>query len=460
MKSQRIRFDWKNNTVSYLWGDHPLVIAGNNKALDIVINMLEENNDVQTISLRLSKELNADIEKVSKYVETISNTLKRYTLLISEKSENILKNTEISHSLSMATLNITKKCNLNCIHCYADKNSKKEMTNDEIANVVLQLSNLITNEPKLLILSGGEPTLEVEKLKIAIKTARENGLNPRVNTNGYNIDDELAKFFFENNVLVQVSIDGIDAPTHALLRQSKKSYYTAINAVKCLVSNNCRTRISFTVHEKNYMQIPAMIDLAEELKVEQFITSNLVNVGNALENKLKGIEYSKEFDILYNCVKNDEKKQYMTRATLFAETITAIRMGIKFTYCGTGCSTCMVDSDGSLFPCINMTKCEYYVSNVLKTDFNYVWENSEILKRLRKLNIDSMNNDCKSCVYRYFCGGFCRGETIEAGQQINSKYIRCTEWKKALNKILSCIAESPNLYFFNNNISTGGFYRE
>ena len=56
------------------------------------------------------------------------------------------------------------------------------------------------------------------------------------------------------------------------------------------------------------------------------------------------------------------------------------------------------------------------------------------------INVDTINKQCASCVFRYFCGSYCRGETISAGENLYSPYIRCSEWKQALIKIPARIA--------------------
>ena len=368
-----------------------------------------------------------------------------------------------SEGLSMATLNLTKNCNLKCRHCYVGGKSFEkmpEMDASEVRNVIEALSKLIVNQPRLFIISGGEPTLEKSKLRQAVQVAKANDLNVRLNTNGYGVDDDLAVFLANHQVLTQVSLDGVDPKTNSLLRGSEKAFYDAIDAIKKLVEAGVRTRISFTIHSENIHQLADMINFSQDLGVEQLTTSSLVGIGNAKENRMQSVEFKEEFEVLYDSVKDDREKQMMTKSTLLAETIQAIRAGIKFSYCGTGLSTCCIDANGDVYPCINMVRDDYRSGNAAKESIEQFWENSTVLSKLRMLNVNSMNFQCAQCIFRHFCGGYCRGETLESGAELTSPYVRCKAWKQGLVKVLDILSESPDIYYFDEDPVVSVMHRE
>lgn len=458
--------NWKNQNVTVFWPDYPFVIAGNEVLVNI-INAIESNDDLRVLSNYLADKFKVDFKDAEQYIKNIQSALNE-TGVLANKVKSLKNNADKKlqsvdeNNLAMATVNVTRKCNLKCRHCYAGGGREKieEMTTDGIKKVVSNLGMLIIKEPRLLILSGGEPTLEREKIKTAIETARQYELNLRLNTNGVNMDKDFARYLADNEVLVQVSLDGHNEETNKVLRGTLRAFNDAVSAVKQLVSAGCRTRISCTIHSGNVYGIPKMLDMAEDLGVEQFTTSSLVNIGNALMNDVNPVEYKEEFDILYNAVKGNEKRQRMTKSTLFAETVNAIRAGIKFTYCGTGQCTCCVDSDGSLYPCINLVRKDFNIGNILRSNFPDLWKNSSQLHELRSLNVDSLNAQCSDCDFRYFCGGYCRGETIASGGNLNSPYYRCTEWKRGIIKIMNVLSADPNIYYFGEDPYKGVMHRE
>jgi len=460
-----IKLKWANDRISLLWPDHPLLMAGD-KSLEFVIDCLDERISNKNIASKLASNTEFNLEETTAYVNQITNALQESGVTQGGKHQQLYKEGEevpSSNDLAMATLNLTRKCNLKCNHCYAEggnKQHKKEIPIEELPIIIDRLSKIITRAPRLFIISGGEPTIERDKLEVAVAEASKNGLNVRLNTNGFFMDDTLAAFLAEHKALTQVSLDGINAETNALLRGRLDAHEVAVKAIKKLVNAGCRTRISFTVHSANYLQLPDMISFAQNLGVEQFTTSSLVGLGSALKNDLQPIGFNKEFTTLYRAIQNSKEKQRMTRSTLLAETITAIRAGVRFTYCGTGCCTCCIDSDGNLYPCINMVRKGFSAGNVIESEISALWEDSPIFKQLRLLNVDTMNESCKNCAFRYFCGGYCRGETIESGKKITDPYVRCASWKRGLTKIMDFLSETPDLYDFGEDPLIGVFHRE
>ncbi|MCL4473337.1 MAG: radical SAM protein, partial [Actinobacteria bacterium] len=456
---KNLRFNWKDGRVTYLWPDFPIVLAGGGP-LRTAIDCLENKFPKDMAAQKITQQFKVGFSEASKYVEDIYETLNASVMNGNGKESNSPEEQsfESSKCLSMATFNITRKCNLRCVHCYANgsNNEKEELSESEIHSAIIKISHLITQPPRLLIISGGEPTLVPNKLKTAVLAAREGGLTPRLNTNGILIDEELAKFLSDHDVLVQVSIDGADPETHAVLRGSTESYYSAIRAVGILVENGCRVRISCTIHKRNLSHVPSMIELAENLGAEQLITSSLVDIGKARSSTLETIDHREEFTALYNAVRLSSQKQQLTRSTLLAETVNAIRSGIKFSYCGTGCCTCCIDSDGSIFPCINMMRENYCAGSITSSldAITNIWESSPKLSQLRALDVNSMNNKCSGCAFRYFCGAYCRGETIESGAALTDPYVRCKSWKQGLIRIFDFLSETPDLYDFGQEVES------
>jgi radical SAM protein with 4Fe4S-binding SPASM domain len=454
-----IVFKWTGNRVTLLWPDYPLLMAGS-APLTIVIQALAKGDDVESIALRIATQFSLPVKDVHHYIKSIVDAISVARTAAGETTRKLTTSLP-QIGLSMATFNLTRNCNLRCAHCYLGiAHSQNELSIDQLRTAIIKLGALIQNNPKLLILSGGEPTVATEKLRIAVLTARECGLNPRLNTNGQVISEETAQFLSVNNVLTQVSLDGIDPITNALIRGSLVAFNNTINAIRTLVAAGCRTRISFTVHSANLAQIPGMLSLAEDLGVEQVVFSNMVKIGSALKNGLKSVEYRDEFRILYEAVRFNKDRQRLTRSTLLGETIAAIRAGIRFTYCGTGHSTCCVDADGTVYPCINMIRDEFRELNIKDDDFHQRFISPETWPQIRALDVDTLNSKCARCFCRYFCGGYCRGETLSCGRSLASPYIRCTSWKRGLLKVFDILSETPDIYDFGEEPILAIMHRE
>lgn len=88
----------------------------------------------------------------------------------------------------------------------------------------------------------------------------------------------------------------------------------------------------------------------------------------------------------------------------------------------------------------------FKVGNVLVTSIKDLWDNSEILNKLRCLNVDSLNEKCKRCFIRYYCGGGCRGETYFLTGSIKSPYPFCKDMKDAIVDLMFYVSNENDVF--------------
>ena len=106
--------------------------------------------------------------------------------------------------------NITRRCNLRCVHCYSDSTSehfKGELTLKECIDVIDDLSDF---RVPAVLLSGGEPMMHPHFFDlVGYATAR--GLRVAVSTNGTRIDSTAASKLKDLGVAyVGISLDATD----------------------------------------------------------------------------------------------------------------------------------------------------------------------------------------------------------------------------------------------------------
>src|SRR5690554_1558988 len=105
--------------------------------------------------------------------------------------------------------NTTRRCNLNCVHCYShssDKMYSGEMNTDEGIQLIDQLAEF---KCPVILFSGGEPLLRKDLPQLA-QYAIKSGLRAVISTNGTLITDSLAGKLKDVGLsYVGVSLDGI-----------------------------------------------------------------------------------------------------------------------------------------------------------------------------------------------------------------------------------------------------------
>ena len=178
---------------------------------------------------------------------------------------------------------ITKQCNLNCKYCYSKKKSNF-INLSVIDNLCDEI--LAYKKPIQLIFHGGEPLLEIEKIKYIIKKLKtKKNIYYSIQTNGVLLDKNIIIFFKKNNVKVCISLDG-PKKYHNLYRSNFEDTYNSINLCN------------------NYGLNPSVICVLNELSIKHpksiFIFFKKLNINRIKFNLISSKEkhYSGE-EVLY-----------------------------------------------------------------------------------------------------------------------------------------------------------------
>src|SRR5215212_7485161 len=90
--------------------------------------------------------------------------------------------------------NITRTCNLKCVHCYTDSDAKRYPDELTTAQAKAVLDDLAAFKVPAVLFSGGEPLVRKDLFELA-EYARSVGLHVVASTNGTLIDRDTAKRF-------------------------------------------------------------------------------------------------------------------------------------------------------------------------------------------------------------------------------------------------------------------------
>ena len=204
-------------------------------------------------------------------------------------------------------LELTRACNLKCIHCLNNSGIKQkdELTKDELLKLIKKLSSLGVQEIRF---TGGEPLL-FNGIYDLIKFATEEGICTSLGTNGTLITKEVAKKLKESGLKkVVVSIDG-NKKTHDKIR-GKKNYQKAMHGLKYLQKNGINVRVNSVIMKSNMDDV---IKLAKKMSrkkitifIRRFISSGR---GKELENNMLN---KKDYDYVRNKLQKElTKKTYV-----------------------------------------------------------------------------------------------------------------------------------------------------
>jgi len=320
--------------------------------------------------------------------------------------------------------NFTNACNLRCKHCYqnASKPLPSELTLKEKLDIINQLDR--AGVP-LIALSGGEPTIHPDFLKIVEEGSRR-GIYMAVATNGIRFSsiEFTEKALKAGLKYVEVSLDSVSSEIHDEIRGVKGAWETTIQGVRNLVKMNASVGLAMTVTKLNYREVEDMVKLGEELGVKRVIFFNFIPTGRGrdiVKLDLTPVEREELLRKVYELARKS-RVQVASTAPQLARVSWQMSSGgdclpTHFTPphsqslralaefiggCGAGRIYAAIQPDGKVTPCVFLP---IIVGDLRVNSFQEIWSSSPVLRKLRYKEL--LKKPCGECPYRYVCGG-CR----------------------------------------------------
>jgi Fe-coproporphyrin III synthase len=202
--------------------------------------------------------------------------------------------------------NITRRCNLRCIHCYSqsqDKDYPGELTTEEGRSLIDGLAHF---QVPVILFSGGEPIMRPDLSELA-QYASSKGLRVVVSTNGTLIKPDTAKVLKEIGLsYVGVSLDGL-RDTNDRFRGIKGAFDRALEGIKNCQAQDIKVGLRFTINKRNVQDIPGIFRLLEEEDVPRVCFYHLVYAGRGsklIQEDLSHQETRQTIDLIMDLTKN------------------------------------------------------------------------------------------------------------------------------------------------------------
>ncbi|HVA67217.1 MAG TPA: radical SAM protein [Elusimicrobiota bacterium] len=182
---------------------------------------------------------------------------------------------------AMVTWQMTRDCNLACLHCCTESAPGKALPGELSREESLRLAGQIVEAGvPYVMLVGGEPTIVPHFLETA-QTLGRGGVFLKIETNGQKFGEELARALSELPIRsIQISLDGATQGTYGKMRPGGK-LDAALSACRLARRFDLPLEITFAPTRLNIHEAAAVIDLALELGAFRFNTGRLMRVGTA-----------------------------------------------------------------------------------------------------------------------------------------------------------------------------------
>lgn len=143
---------------------------------------------------------------------------------------------EKQHFPIFGHIELTYRCNLDCIHCYCKglDDRSRELTTEEWKKII----DILREEGCMtLCLTGGDPLMRKDFLEI-YSYAREKGFIITIFTNGYALNRKIAAYLAKHPPnSIEITLNGITPHTYESITQRRSSFRKVIENIKLLKEN-------------------------------------------------------------------------------------------------------------------------------------------------------------------------------------------------------------------------------
>lgn len=321
--------------------------------------------------------------------------------------------------------NMTRQCNLHCVHCYAHARDLPESGELSTEEAKVFIDDLADMGAPVILFSGGEPLMREDLFELGAYAAKK-GLRAVISTNGTLIDAEAVKKIKETGFqYVGISIDGLPE-TNDKFRVRRGAFAEAMRGVQLCREFDVRTGIRFTLTRLNYEDLPQIMDLMEREGVPRFCMYHLVYTGRGssmVEDDVPANEKRKIIDFLFHkardydsrgvdvellTVDNHCDNVYLYMTLLKEDPARAEEvMGLLKMQGGNGSGYKIadVDNQGNVHP--DQFWSHYTLGNIKKRKFSEIWNDlsDPVMYGLRHKK-EVLKGRCGACRWQDICGGF------------------------------------------------------
>lgn len=326
------------------------------------------------------------------------------------------KRKEEKLQITSAYVHLLNRCNLNCLGCYSLNDTRNLEVDASTGMWKLGFKRLARAGVNSIVVSGGEPLLRkdiAELLQYAKKVA---GIgNITLITNGtIDYPFEQLKGCVDT---IAVSVDGYDK-CHPSFIRNEGIFDKIMGTVGMIKEAGIEVSIVPTLHMKNYDAMKMYDELAEKLQVA--ISFSILSVPcNEIFN-----DYILNDDALSNIAEGIYKLNAEVEDMATAgEGLCAVKS------CGLAQNMISIDSKGNIYPCHILHDENLLLGNIFEKPLELKNLNKETLGLCEQANVDNIEG-CKSCDYRYLCGGGCRGRAFLKDKDLLAKDSYCTLFRR------------------------------
>jgi MoaA/NifB/PqqE/SkfB family radical SAM enzyme len=299
------------------------------------------------------------------------------------------------HRMDLMVSALTKddkwNCTNNCVFCYASnqyQSGKNELSTGQWKRVI---DICRQNGIPQLTFTGGEPTMRKD---LAELIDYSKWFVTRLNTNGTLLTLDLCKRLHAASLdNVQVTLYSSDKTVHNAL-VGADTFDKTVEGIKNALKEKLDVSINTPLCQLNDDYV-STLQFAKELGVEFVTCSGLIPAGGATDgqSEVKQLSEYALLEILKKakkfCVDNKIEIMFTSPGSTDGKKLMAL--GYHPPFCGACLSNMAVAPDGEVVPCQSWLDENAGLGNILKKDWEFIWESS-LCKKIRAKKESALSN--------------------------------------------------------------------
>lgn len=294
-----------------------------------------------------------------------------------------------------ASIELTERCNLDCVHCYISQPATsevakaREMSTAQVKSVLDQMASAGT---LFLLITGGEAMLRPDFTEIYLH-AKRLGFILTLFTNGTTVTPALADMLAKAPpTLIEVTLDGATPETFEAVTRVPGSFAQCLRGIRLLRERELAVLVKTVVLTLNQHELQGIRALAAELGLKHRYDST---IWPRLDGSQAPYRYrlTPEQTLAMDLGDPERAAEWGVNAERCAGI--AVRGGLAFT-CGGGHRSYHVDSAGRLTVCMMVREPSY---SLLELPFAEAWGRLGAVRNVHRTKATS----CETCAANDLC---------------------------------------------------------
>jgi radical SAM protein with 4Fe4S-binding SPASM domain len=307
-------------------------------------------------------------------------------------------------------LEITNRCNLQCVHCYVSAGRKEpdELTFSEICAIVDEFARMSTGTPGPVAITGGEARLRPDCLEV-IGHCRGLGLDTVLFTDAVGMPSAFAAQLAVLGARAQVSLDGPDPGTNDPVR-GKGTYSRIVAGIQTLLDHGLGPTMTLfvTLTRGSVDRAMELVEQAEKWGLGRIHFSQLNGQGRAKRDWTSMAPTTAQWISFGNLM----RKRTSIRTRITGNVYGGLQLDenhFPMMKCQIPSSP-RIDCQGNVYPCQLFAEKQHRIGNIRVSSLSEILSSSQTFSVAEAASARSDQIDrCRSCDWKALCYSGCPG---------------------------------------------------